>query len=184
MARALSRAGRVIRFIETFCIVPEGAKVGTLIVLSSFQKKFIKAIYDNKHGTTKAYLSIARKNGKTALIAALVLAHLVGPEAKQNTQIVSGAMSREQASIVFKLASKMVQQNPALAEIVRIVDSRKELFGLPMGTEYKALAAEGKTAHGLSPVLAILDEVGQVRGPKSDFIDAITTAQAHTRHRY
>src|SRR5690606_6760170 len=32
-------------------------------------------------------------------------------------------------------------------------------------------------AHGLSPVLAILDEVGQVRGPQDDFIDAITTAQ-------
>lgn len=86
-------------------------------------------------------------------------------------------MSREQASIVFKLAAKMVQLNPKLGDVVRVVDSRKELFGLPMGTEYKALAAEGKTAHGLSPVLAILDEVGQVRGPRSDFIDAITTAQ-------
>ena len=177
MSRSPSRAERVIRFIETFCIVPEGTKVGRPIVLAAFQKKFIKAIYDNKHGTTKAYLSIARKNGKTALIAALVLAHLVGPEAKQNTQIVSGAMSREQASIVFKLAAKMVQQSAELSEIVRVVDSRKELFGLPMGTEYKALAAEGKTAHGLSPVLAILDEVGQVTGPKSEFIDAITTAQ-------
>lgn len=177
MARSLSRAGKVIRFIETYCRVPEGAKVGSPITLAGFQKKFIRAIYDNPHGTTKAYLSIARKNGKTALIAALVLAHLVGPEAKQNTQIVSGAMSREQASIVFKLAAKIVQLNPALSELVRVVDSRKELFGLPMGTEYKALAAEGKTTHGLSPVLAILDEVGQVRGPRSDFVDAITTAQ-------
>ncbi|MEO8408875.1 MAG: terminase TerL endonuclease subunit, partial [Oxalobacteraceae bacterium] len=33
------------------------------------------------------------------------------------------------------------------------------------------------TAHGLSPVLALLDETGQVRGPQSDFIDAITTSQ-------
>lgn len=177
MARSPSRAERVIRFIETFCLVPEGTKVGTPMKLVPFQKRFIKAIYDNKHGTSKAYLSIARKNGKTALIAALVLAHLVGPEAKRNTQIVSGAMSREQASIVFKLAAKMVQLNETLSELVRVVDSRKELFGLPMGTEYKALAAEGKTAHGLSPVLAILDEVGQVTGPKSEFIDAITTAQ-------
>lgn len=177
MARRVSRAALVIRFIEEFCIVPEGAKVGQPIRLAEFQKKFIRAIYDNPHGTSKAFLCIARKNGKTALIACLVLAHLVGPEAKQNTQIVSGATSREQASIVFKLAAKMVQLNAALSEIVRVVDSRKELYGLPMNTEYKALAAEGKTAHGLSPVLAILDEVGQVRGPKSDFIDAITTAQ-------
>ncbi len=177
MPRCFSRAEKVIQFIERYCIVPEGAKVGQPLKLIPFQKRFIKTIYDNTQGTTKAYLSIARKNGKTALIAALVLVHLVGPEAKQNTQIVSGAMSREQASIVFKLAAKMVQLSPELSDIVRVVESRKELFGLPMGTEYKALAAEGKTAHGLSPVLAILDEVGQVSGPKSEFIDAITAAQ-------
>lgn len=172
-----SRAARVIRFIEAYCRVPEGIHVGCPMKLAIFQKRFIKAIYDNRKGTRKAFLSIARKNGKTALIAALVLVHLVGPEAKQNSQIVSGAMSREQAAIVFNLASKMVALNPALAEIVRVVDSRKQLFGLPMNVEYKALAAEGKTAHGLSPVLAILDEVGQVRGPTSEFVNAITTAQ-------
>lgn len=182
MSRRSSRAARVIRFIETFCRVPEGALVGQPLRLAAFQKRFIKAIYDNKRGTSKAYLSIARKNGKTALIAALVLVHLVGPEAQQNAQIVSGAMSRDQAAIVFKLAARMVQLNPKFAEIVRVVESKKQLFGLPMGTEYRALAAEGKTAHGLSPVLAILDEVGQVRGPQSDFVDALTTSQgAHVQ---
>ena len=100
MARSLSRANKVIQFIETYCPVPEGALVGQPIKLVPFQKKFIRAIYDNPYGTTKAYLSIARKNGKTALIAALVLVHLVGPEARQNSQIVSGAMSREQAPCV------------------------------------------------------------------------------------
>lgn len=171
------RSDRVISFIETHCPVPEGALVGQMMKLLPFQKKFIRAIYDNPKGTRRAYLSIARKNGKTALIAALVLVHLVGPEAKQNTQIVSGAMSREQASIVFNLAAKMVQQSPELLERVRVVESRKELYGLAMGVQYKALAAEGRTAHGLSPVLAILDEVGQVTGPNSPFIDAVQTSQ-------
>src|SRR5690625_5733999 len=71
----------------------------------------------------------------------------------------------------------MVQQSPELSKIVRIVPSGKRLLGLPMNTEFRALAAEGKTAHGLSPVLAILDEIGQVRGPVSEFVDAITTSQ-------
>ena len=173
----MTRAERVILFIEHFCKVPEGGLVGQPIRLEPFQKDFIRAIYDNKAGTKKAYLSIARKNGKTALIACIVLAHLVGPEAQQNAQIISGAMSREQAGIVFNLTAKMIRLNPDLADLVRIVDSRKELHGLPMGTVYRAISAEGKTAHGLSPVLAILDEVGQVRGPRSDFIDAISTSQ-------
>ncbi|MEP5116250.1 MAG: terminase TerL endonuclease subunit, partial [Parasphingorhabdus sp.] len=81
------------------------------------------------------------------------------------------------AALVFNLASKMIALSPELSKITRTVPSSKRLLGLPMNTEFRALAAEGKTAHGLSPFLAILDEVGQVKGPQSDFIDAITTSQ-------
>ena len=173
----MTRAARVIAFIERYCVVPEGAHVGQPMRLEQFQKDFITDIYDNPHGTRRAIKSVARKNGKSAEIAALLLAHLVGPEAKQNSSIVSGAMSRDQAALVFSLACKMVQQSPALSGLVRIVPSGKRLIGLPLNVEYRALAADGRTAHGLSPVLAILDEIGQVRGPQSDFIDAITTSQ-------
>ena len=173
----MTRAARIIEFIERYCLVPDGAQVGQPLVLAEFQKQFIRDVYDNPAGTRRAILSVARKNGKSGLIAGLLLAHLVGPEAKQNAQIVSGAMCRDQAALVFNLASKMVQLSPKLSSIVRIIPSGKRLLGLPLNTEYKALAADGKTAHGLSPVLAILDEIGQVRGPQSDFIDAITTSQ-------
>ena len=173
----MTRAERVIRFVETYCVTPDGAHAGKPMVLAEFQKQFIRDVYDNPAGTRRAYLSVGRKNGKSGAIAALLLAHLVGPEAKLNAQIVSGALSRDQAALVFNLAAKMVQLSPKLSKLVRIIPSGKRLIGLPLNTEYKALAADGKTAHGLSPVLAILDEVGQVRGPQSDFIDAITTAQ-------
>lgn len=173
----MTRGERVCAFIERFCRVPEGSQVGKPIKLADFQRRFILAVYDNPAGTRRAYLAIARKNGKSALIACLLLAHLVGPEARQNSQLVSGARSRDQAALVFALASKMVQLSPELSKLVRIVPSGKRLIGLTMNTEFKALAADGTTAHGLSPVLAILDEVGQVKGPQDDFIDAITTAQ-------
>lgn len=172
-----TRGQRVCDFIESYCKVPEGKLIGANIVLDKFQRKFILAVYDNKHGTSMGILSIARKNGKTALIAAILLAHVCGPEAVQNSQVVSGALSREQAAVVFKLAVKMVHLEPKLAARVRIMPSAKTMIGLAKNVEFRALAAEGKTAHGLSPILAILDEVGQVRGPQSDFIDAITTAQ-------
>ena len=173
----MTRGERVCAFVERYVRIPEGAHVGQPLILAGFQRKFILDIYDNPVGTRRAYLSMARKNAKTATIACLVLAHLVGPEAKQNSQIVSGAMSREQAALVFNLAAKMVQLSAELSKLVRIIPSGKRLIGLALNVEYKALAAEGSTAHGLSPVLAILDEVGQVKGPQSDFVDAITTAQ-------
>ena len=173
----MTRAERVVAFIERYCVTPEGAHVGQPLVLAGFQRDFIRDVYDNPAGTRRALLSVSRKNGKSGLIAGLLLAHLIGPEAKQNSQIVSGAMSRDQAALVFGLASKMVMLSPKLSKLVRIVPSGKRLIGLPLNVEFRALAADGKTAHGLSPVLAILDEVGQVRGPQSDFIDAITTSQ-------
>lgn len=171
-----TRGDRVIAFVEKYCRIPEGKLVGQPVRLDPFQKKFIWEVYDNPAGTTEGILSMARKNGKTALIACLLLVHLVGPEARLNSQIVSGARSRKQAALVFNLAHKMVNLNPALKVLVRVVPSGKKLIGLALNVEYEALSAEAGTAHGLSPVLAILDELGQVKGAQDDFVEAIETA--------
>lgn len=173
----MTRGERICAFVERYCLTPEGKHVGQPLKLMEFQRRFILDIYDNPKGTSRAYLSVARKNGKSALIAGILLAHIVGPEARQNSQIISGARSRDQAALVFKLAEKMVRLSSELSKIIRIVPSQKSLIGLPMNVEYKAMSAEAGTAHGYSPVLAILDEVGQVRGPTDAFIEAIETAQ-------
>lgn len=173
----MTRGERVIAFIEGFILVPEGHLLGTPMVLLPEQKKFILDIYDNPHVTHTAYLSEARKNGKTGLIAAILLAHLCGPESVTNSQIISGAMSKEQAAVVFELARKMVELSPKLSSLVRVQPSGKRLVGLRKNVLYRALSAEGKTAHGLSPILAILDEVGQIVGPTDKFVEAITSAQ-------
>jgi len=173
----MTRGEKVCKFIEIYCRVPEGAHVGQPMVLLEFQRRFILDIYDNPAGTSRAYLSIARKNGKSATIAALVLAHLVGPEAKLNSQIISGAQSRDQAAIIYKLAEKMVNLSAELRKLVRSVPSSKMLIGLPLNVEFRSIAAESRTAAGLSPVVAILDEIGQVSGPRDEFIEQIETSQ-------
>lgn len=175
--RVYTRGELVIAFIHGYCKVPEGSDVGKPMQLAKFQIDFILDVYDNETATLQALLSIARKNGKTGLIAALLLAHLVGPEAVQNSQIVSGAMSREQASLVFKLAWKMIDLNPTLRAITKVTPSTKTIMGLLLNVEYRALSADGSTAHGLSPVLVILDEAGQVKGPTSAFVEALLTSQ-------
>lgn len=172
-----TRGEKVIAFIERYCPTPEGKHIGKPIILRPFQKRWILAVYDNPARTHTGVLSIARKNGKTALIAAILLCHLVGPEAVLNSQIISGAMSKEQAAIVFELAVKMVDLSPILTPLVRKFPSGKRLLGLARNVLYRALAADGKTAHGLSPILAIIDEMGQVVGPSDKFIAAIETAQ-------
>ena len=177
MSKNKTRAEKIIEFIEKYLIVPEGALVGKPLKLADFQKKFIYEVYDNPKNTRRAYLSIARKNAKSATIACLLLAHIIGPERAQNSQIVSGARSRDQAALVYDLAAKMLNMQPRFQGLYRLVPSSKRIIGLKSNVEYRALSAEAKTAHGLSPILAILDEVGQVRGAQDDFIDAITTSQ-------
>ncbi|MFS0736944.1 terminase TerL endonuclease subunit [Sphingomonas sp. 1P06PA] len=166
-----------MRFAENHCRVPEGDKVGQKIRLADFQEDFFYAVYDNEVLTRTAILSMARKNSKTATIALIVIIHIAGPEAVQNSRISSGARSRKQAAEVYNYASKMVALSDTLRPIIKPVPSGKRLIGLLMNVEYEALAAEGKTAHGGSPIVAILDELGQVKGPQDDFVDAIITSQ-------
>jgi len=173
----MTRGERVIAFIERYCKVPEGILLGQPVKLLDFQKRFILDIYDNPAGTSRAYLSMGRKNGKTSTIAMMLLAHLVGPEAYQNSRIVSGARTRKQAAEVYNYAAKMVMISDELRKIVKPVPSQKILTGLPMNVEYQAISADAAGAHGGSPILAILDEVGQVRGPQDAFVEAIETAQ-------
>jgi phage terminase large subunit-like protein len=167
----------VCGFIETYCLVPEGKLVGKPMRLEPFQRKFIYDVFDNPYGTRRAILSMARKNGKTSLIAALLLCFVAGPLSVRNAQIVSGAMSKDQAAIIFSLAAKMVRMSPELSRLIRIIPSPKRLVGLVRNVEYQAVSAEAKTAHGKSPLVAILDELGQVEGPTSPFVEAIVTSQ-------
>ena len=156
-------------------MVPEGKDAGKQVKLRGWQKKALRQIYDNPHGTRQAIISMPRKNGKTALIAFLLLLHLCGPEAKANSQLYSAATSRDQAATVFKLAAKVIRQNPDLISVTNIRDTAKEILCPELGTYYAALSAEKSTAHGKSPIFAVHDELGQVKGPTSDLYDAVET---------
>lgn len=170
----LTRGQRNARWIERHCVVPEGKLVGRPFELSPKQKRWLRRIYDTP--TRRFILSMARKQGKTAFAACLLLLHLAGPEARHNSQLYSAAQSRDQAAILFSLAAKMVRLSPDLSKYVVIRDTAKQLFCPELGTLYRALSADASTAYGLSPVFVVHDELGQVRGPRSELFEALETA--------
>ena len=174
--RKLSRGQRNIAWIETHCRIPEGKLVGKPVKLTAKQKKWIRRIYDSP--TRTFILSMARKNAKTALASFLLLLHLCGPEARPNSQLYSAAQSRDQAAILFALAAKVVRMSPDLSAVVHVRDSGKQLFCPELGTLYRALSADASTAYGLSPVFVVHDELGQVKGPRSELYEALETASA------
>jgi phage terminase large subunit-like protein len=154
--------------------VPEGKDVGKPVKLRPWQCKEIERIYGSP--TRRAIISFGRKNGKSALASFLLLLHLCGPEAKANSQLYSAAQSREQASVLFNLAAKCVRMSPDLNAVIIIRDTAKELVCAEIGTKYRALSADASTAYGLSPVFTVHDELGQVKGPRSELYEALETA--------
>jgi phage terminase large subunit-like protein len=175
-ARKLTRGDRNIAWVEAYCRIPEGKFVGQPVRLSAFQKTVIKGIYDSP--TRRAIISFGRKNAKTTLSAFLLLLHLCGPEARPNSQLYSAAQSRDQAAILYSLAAKVVRMSPDLSAVVEPKESAKLLVCGDLGTVYKALSADASTAYGLSPVFTVHDELGQVKGPRSELYEALETASA------
>lgn len=156
------------------CNVPEGALVGRPLALRPWQRAILRNFDDPR--LRRLIISMPRKNGKSALIAFLVLAALCGPLAQQNGQVYSAARSRDQASIVFRLAKNMIGQSPFLTAKLKIRDSIKEIHCTSTGVTYRAISADAKQAHGYSPFMVIHDELGQVRGQTDDLYDALETS--------
>lgn len=173
------RSDKVIQFIECLT-VPSGLGAGEPFRLRDWQKSFIRDIYDpcredGKRLVRRAILSVGRKNGKSAQIAALALAHLVGPERVLNGEIYSAANERDQAAIVFKIAAQMVRLDPELEALCRIVDSTKTIVAMGTGSVYRAISAEAGTKHGLNPSVVIYDELAQAKNRA--LYDVLDTAQ-------
>lgn len=174
--RKLSRGESNAAWIEKYCRIPEGKFVGKPVKLTDKQKLWLCRIYDTP--TRLFILSMGRKGAKTTFAGFLLLLHLCGPEAVRNGHLFSDAQSRDQAAILFALAAKIVRMSPDLHGAVVIRDTAKQLACPELGTVYHALSAEASTAFGLSPVFVVHDELGQVKGPRSQLYEALETASA------
>ena len=176
-APGLSRAGRVISFLEDLEI-STGKHARTKLRLRPWQRKFVETVYrENKRGIRPirtAVLSMARKNGKSQLAAALALCHLCGPEAESRGEIYSCANDRFQSARIFNEMVALINRHPALSARTNVTSFRKEIYDLVNGSIYVALTAEAKTKLGLSPSFVIYDELGSADGPA--LFDAMDSA--------
>ena len=167
------KALAVIEFVQA--LKHTGDFYGKPFVLLPWEIDVINAVYgtvneDGKRQYRTGYLEIAKMNGKTELIAALSLYHLVMDPA--GGEIYCGAADRNQASIAFNAAKSMVEQSKVLSKIIKIKDSTKEMLNLRTHTRFKVLSAEAATKHGLNPSVVIIDELHA--HPKRDLWDVLT----------
>jgi len=167
------RALEVIEFVQMLHAVDDF--YGQPFKLLDWQYQVLWDVY----GTVKedgyrqyryAYLEIPKKNGKTSLIAALALYHLVCDP--PGGQIFCCAADSGQAGYVYKAAWGMIEQEPEFQGLLRVYDSRKEIKNLHTGTTLKVLSAEAYTKHGINPTVVIFDELHAQ--PNRDLWDVMT----------
>lgn len=179
-----ARAQRVIDFINLLT-VPSGVGAGTPMVARIWQEDYIRDVYepcyeDGVRLVRDAIMSYARKNGKTGLVGALVLVHLVGPESIPNAEIYSAANDKEQAGIIYKFASQYVRADPELdyeqGGLLKCVDSTKRIVCYTNGSFYRALSRDMKTKHGFNPSFVIYDELAQAID--RDLYDVLNTSDS------
>jgi len=162
-------------FVEEQLKIPDGPYVGQPMTLEPFQEALFYQVIDT--GIWQIVFSMARKNAKTATVAALLLAYVVGPEARQNDELASAANSRDQAAHIYKYAAKMLQQNPKLLGRYRLIPSIKTIVGTSKNVTFRSISSEAKSAHGGNYRVIVVDELGQVRGATDEFFDALVTGQ-------
>lgn len=103
-----------------------------------------------------ADVEVARKNGKTFLAAAIALIMLV-IDGEQDAQVFSAAVDREQASICWRAATKMIEQSAVLSK--HLTTWKSSITMESTASFYKPLSKESKNKDGLSPHCAICDEL-------------------------
>ena len=173
----LSRAERVISFVEGLKIT-SGMHAGKPMHLRDWQKAIIRAIYDptgadGRRIVRQVLFTVARKNGKTQLAAALALAHLAGPEAEQRGQVFSAASDRNQAAIIFREMEAFIMADPDLSARCNVQRFAKRIEDDETGSVYEALSSDARKAHGLSPSFVVCDELAQ--WPDRELFDNLVT---------
>ena len=159
-------AQRPIDFIETFCLNSKGIWAGKNIQLELFQKAFISALFgfidrQGRRRFREAFFYVARKNGKSTLLAALALYCLLA-DGEDGAEIYSIATKKDQAKLVFEEAVNMVRQSPALSAYIK--KRKSDLYVKDTFSKFQPLGKNADTLDGLNAHLVILDEAHGVKG--------------------
>jgi phage terminase large subunit-like protein len=151
-------SARFAAFCERFIRVPRGTGARKPLRLRDWQRELVGSVLDAETQPRIAGWCLPRGQGKSTLIAALGLyMFLTGGE---GTSVIVAAFDQNQAGIVFRAASRMVELHPELERRVLIFKDRMEIPG--KGASFQCLPATPASLEGLDYDLAIVDEIGRV----------------------
>lgn len=154
---------RVIRFVERFCRQSKGRWAGQPLTLLEWQKDFLMRLFGWRRPGglrrfARAYLEVAKKNGKSTMLSALAVYLLIGDK-EGAPEVYLNAVDREQASIIFDEAARMIEKSPELAGRLEVIKSKKRITD-PVGNgKIVANSADVPSKDGVNASGIIFDEL-------------------------
>ena len=172
------KADRAVNFVEMLRHT-QGKWAGKRFWLLPWQEQIIRDIFgtvkeDGRRQFQTAYVEISKKNGKSELAAAIAL-YMLYADGEAAAEVYGCAADREQASMVFDVAKRMVEMEPALLK------RSKNIANLTNAGKYHALSAEVGTKHGLNVSGLVFDELHAQ--PNRDLYDVMTKGSAAAREQ-
>jgi phage terminase large subunit-like protein len=156
-----SKADKVINFIKNLTHT-KGKWAGKPFQLLPWQEAAIRAVYGTINNNIRqyrmCYIEIPKKNGKTELLAAIAL-YMLCADGEDAPEVYSAAADREQAGLIYMVASQMVRNSKELSNLLKIRDSRKRIINPKKNGFYQVLSSDVKTKHGLNPSCVLFDEL-------------------------
>jgi len=177
---------RAVKFLEKLA-VPTGPMAGKKLRLAPYQKQFLAGAL--APGVSGAALSVARGGGKSALTAGIALAHLLGEiDPQVRRECLAAARTRDQGRIVYDYVQGLARSLPATKQKAltwRRAPRLEVEFNGPGGPHVlRILPADGRTALGTSPTLAIADERAHWREAGDDLEHALISGLGKRAGRY
>lgn len=153
-------AGRLEPFtVEHFRKYCYGLRLdnGQRFVLETFQEEVAADIFA---GFSEVWKIVPEGNGKTTFMSALALYH---GDYTETAFVPIGASSREQAEILYRQAEGFVYRTPGLRDRFKCQEGYRRIKCLRTGGRIQVYAADDRTADGIIPTLALLDELHRHR---------------------
>ena len=154
----------VINFFPTFLVHTKGplAKAKTPFTLSPYQQFTVYNIFAWKikaSGLRRinfVYEAVARKNGKTTLLAGLGL-YAQALDGEEGPEIYVGATKELQAKSLWEQAVAFVNKSMMLRKLGFSTTQREVRFSHTNGV-FRYLGGDSKTLDGLNPSFSLIDE--------------------------
>lgn len=127
-------------------------------VLEPFQEEVAWDILEGP--AREIWFVVPEGNAKTTMMAGLALYHA---EHTVSASVPVGASSRDQAKILYRQAEGMILRSPGFSRRFRLYEGTRLIRALSSMGRIQIYAADEKTADGVIPTLALLDELHRHR---------------------